>query len=779
MVKGRANDRQPLPFASPADPTARVGDAGPFGDGVDRAGHHYRARLGQHVGVPGFLKGAHGMTGQRGHAGTSMTCVRRGSPQADRPPLLGQFHEHADLRAAGDPHAMTTGRSRVMPICRPFGDRRRWRTPRAPQHVGDHSCAIGRQRSHSGRGCASTSTSLARARSPVCASPREQVEQVVRAPLRHHRRERLRAMARGSPRPPASPISTSRRPCGTRRWSVKFDPVWLVTADLLAASRRRRSGPVRRGSPAGRPPWPPAAGGSRTPTAVRPWAPADPGRPVGKFTLSKRRAEPPSAATRWRPGWSRAREQIVLGRWTPSWRGPRSHARSCSPNLRSVAEAYLVDLPQQLCAAATRLATEGRWPTAHAQELGQQGPAPVLGCWSVSQRDRWPCAARSGNLGGRDEERTDLSYRSRRPDLVDLDLIDAVEIVGRRTGSTHEHWTSSCAHRRSHGCGEASNRRRRARPCPPSSWTCRGDRRRAAATFLRRCASTQPGGPSKVVHDDHTPRTNVDLPASTSLARAARSSARDRTRCPAAGPAWLVAKCNCRTNFRLQRLMAESYARLLRLRGRHAHRSVQRSILRRAALRYADHGWPVFQAHILTGSLRMRPLCPTVGCHPAVDSGTRASTDASTWSCGGRHPFSVLLATGRRSTIECRPVSAWPPPAPPSWPVAVTPVGRWMFLVEPGTRSAPSCRSRWTLSTRRRSWIPARPPGHGDAVSGGGAAAVTDWRLPDPYPVQKACWPTIGRRPTGRPSPDTTPASAAPPTLPRCLQGRHLTVTFD
>ena len=77
---------------------------------------------------------------------------------------------------------------------------------------------------------------------------------------------------------------------------------------------------------------------------------------------------------------------------------------------------------------------------------------------------------------------------------------------------------------------------------------------------------------------------------------------------------------------------------------------VQRSLLKRAALRYADRGWPVFPgAYLMSDRYACGPLCPTVACHPAMDRWEdAASTDTASvemwWS---RRAFSVLLATGR------------------------------------------------------------------------------------------------------------------------------------
>ena len=72
--------------------------------------------------------------------------------------------------------------------------------------------------------------------------------------------------------------------------------------------------------------------------------------------------------------------------------------------------------------------------------------------------------------------------------------------------------------------------------------------------------------------------------------------------------------------------------------------------LRRAALRYAAHGWAVTPGACLThGRFTCgRPGCPIMGCHPALESHQdEASTDparvARWWR---RRPHAVLLVTG-------------------------------------------------------------------------------------------------------------------------------------
>jgi hypothetical protein len=138
------------------------------------------------------------------------------------------------------------------------------------------------------------------------------------------------------------------------------------------------------------------------------------------------------------------------------------------------------------------------------------------------------------------------------------------------------------------------------------------------------------------------------------------------------------------------------------------------------------------------------PLCPTVACHPAVDrwedaAGTDTRTVEMWWA---RRAFSVLLATGRAFDVIEVPAQIGRPASRASvlGPVAVTPVGRWMFLVEPGDALRPELSAQADVVHHGPgSWIPAPPTRTLDGrVRWEVPPAVTDWRLPDPYAVQKA-----------------------------------------
>jgi hypothetical protein len=172
---------------------------------------------------------------------------------------------------------------------------------------------------------------------------------------------------------------------------------------------------------------------------------------------------------------------------------------------------------------------------------------------------------------------------------------------------------------------------------------------------------------------------------------------------------------------------------------------VQRSLLRRAALRYADHGWPVFPgAYLSSDRYECGPLCPTVALHPAVDAWERTASvdvaDVDMW--WARQPYSVLLATGRSFDVIDVPARIGLPASRAAvlGPVAVTPVGRWMFLVEPGERLRSELSDQPdVIQHAAGSWVPAPPTRSLDGrVRWEVPPAVTDWRLPDPYAVQKA-----------------------------------------
>jgi len=188
-----------------------------------------------------------------------------------------------------------------------------------------------------------------------------------------------------------------------------------------------------------------------------------------------------------------------------------------------------------------------------------------------------------------------------------------------------------------------------------------------------------------------------------------------------------------------------------------------RSALRRAAIRYANRGWPVLPGASLIGDRYVcGPLCPTVGCHPAIENWERRASvdgaDVDTW--WAESTFSVLLATGRAFDVIEVPARIGRPAAAEALlgPVAVAPTGRWMFLVEPGQALRPElARQLDVVLHGSGSWIPAPPTRTPiGRIRWHTSPTVTAWQLPDPYVVQKVlvCY----LRPVGR---EPTPAGAA------------------
>ncbi|WP_433833800.1 bifunctional DNA primase/polymerase [Actinoplanes sp. CA-015351] len=163
--------------------------------------------------------------------------------------------------------------------------------------------------------------------------------------------------------------------------------------------------------------------------------------------------------------------------------------------------------------------------------------------------------------------------------------------------------------------------------------------------------------------------------------------------------------------------------------------------LRRAALRYAAHGWDVTPGAYLAGHRFHcgRPGCTITGCHPALDAWAEsASGDPIRISAWWRHQaHTVLLPTGSAFDVLEVPATLGGR-VPGLGPVAVTGAGRWMFLVSPGLPLRPELEQR--LDVIRHgvgSWIPAPPNRLPDGqVRWTVTPEQVDWRLPDAERVQ-------------------------------------------
>jgi len=180
--------------------------------------------------------------------------------------------------------------------------------------------------------------------------------------------------------------------------------------------------------------------------------------------------------------------------------------------------------------------------------------------------------------------------------------------------------------------------------------------------------------------------------------------------------------------------------------------------LRRIAVRYAGHGWDVTPGACLARHRFVcgRAGCPTTGCHPALENWEHTATAdparvAAWWRI---RPHSVLLATGRAFDVLEVPAylgrhalnaagsrldARGSAPGQVRGPVAVSPGGRWMFLVRPGEPLRPELEQcLYVIRHGLGSWIPAPPTRLPEGtVRWAVAPEETRWRLPDPYRVQE------------------------------------------
>src|SRR5262245_52757743 len=126
-------------------------------------------------------------------------------------------------------------------------------------------------------------------------------------------------------------------------------------------------------------------------------------------------------------------------------------------------------------------------------------------------------------------------------------------------------------------------------------------------------------------------------------------------------------------------------------------RAVTRRLrLRFAAQDYVAHGWPIVVGSRLCGDrFSCGPGCRTVSCHPVPCQPSapppRPLHDiaevAAAWR---RSPYSVLLPTGVRFDVVDVPAHIGTLARDALLgPVAVTPIGRWMFFVKPGSTLRP------------------------------------------------------------------------------------------
>ena len=183
----------------------------------------------------------------------------------------------------------------------------------------------------------------------------------------------------------------------------------------------------------------------------------------------------------------------------------------------------------------------------------------------------------------------------------------------------------------------------------------------------------------------------------------------------------------------------------------------QRTVSRRAALRYAEQGWRVIPGAVLINDRYVcGPLCPTIAIHPAVDQWEDAasanSSDVDGW--WRDTPYSVLLATGDIfDVIEVPAQLGAAIKASGTGPIAVSPTGRWMFLVAPGTALRPELGGRLDVVLHGPgSWIPAPPTRTpGGRIRWEVHPATVDWRVADARSLQQALVAQVGDL-VGRPA---------------------------
>ena len=218
--------------------------------------------------------------------------------------------------------------------------------------------------------------------------------------------------------------------------------------------------------------------------------------------------------------------------------------------------------------------------------------------------------------------------------------------------------------------------------------------------------------------------------------------------------------------------------------------------LRRVAVRYADARLGRDPGRLPGRGSRFvcgRPGCPTVGCHPALENWEHAASAdparVATWwrqpparGAAGHRP-GLRRAGGARpprpARARTRAARRRPARAPAlRGPVAVTPTGRWMFLVRPGDPLRPELEHCFDVVRHGLgSWIPAPPSRLPEGpVRWAVAPEQARWRLPDSYAVQSMLVDALrcrrGAAPR-RPAPRAACRSPARHTSDRPGRGRY------
>jgi Bifunctional DNA primase/polymerase, N-terminal len=189
----------------------------------------------------------------------------------------------------------------------------------------------------------------------------------------------------------------------------------------------------------------------------------------------------------------------------------------------------------------------------------------------------------------------------------------------------------------------------------------------------------------------------------------------------------------------------------------------QRNRLRRAAVRFAEHGWDVIPGACLHGvRYYCGPGCTTVACHPAFAHGealsypAQSSHDPQTVAGWWRvQAHAVLLATG--SALDVLEVPAYLGVSraygPTRGPVAATATGRYMVLVGRGAALRQELADLPDVVLHGRgSWVPAPPTAAPEGrVRWMVSPQEVGWRIPAAAAVQEELVRALPRLRAARP----------------------------
>ncbi|MDG6102333.1 bifunctional DNA primase/polymerase [Dactylosporangium aurantiacum] len=196
-------------------------------------------------------------------------------------------------------------------------------------------------------------------------------------------------------------------------------------------------------------------------------------------------------------------------------------------------------------------------------------------------------------------------------------------------------------------------------------------------------------------------------------------------------------------------------------------RSWERAKLRKAALRYVEHGWHVLPGAYLVGQHAGRHAkerrfvcgeigCRTVACHPAARVPSRSPAVVAGW--WRKDPWTVLFPTGYAFDVLEVPAALGRAAllgdglVAARGPVAVARPGqgeRWHFLVLPGHGLLPELAQQpGVVLHGQGSWVPAPPsPQFGGRVRWELPPEAHGWRPAEPYAVQALMLDAIGAGP--------------------------------